>query len=114
MTQTINEYKAGIAGATEEEAKAVQEMYDKRIAAIERYEDSINTYQEQQEKVWDGLRKARDAERRNTTYKLDVLLNVKNMKDAAREFSQEVIENEGKFLDNQFYDVYLIEMDLDF
>ena len=28
-------------------------------------------------------------------------------------FSQEVIENEGKFLDNQFYDVYLIEMDLD-
>lgn len=28
-------------------------------------------------------------------------------------FSQEVIENEGKFLDNQLYDVYLIEMDLD-
>ena len=28
-------------------------------------------------------------------------------------FSQEVIENSGKFLDNQFYDVYLIEMDLD-
>lgn len=28
-------------------------------------------------------------------------------------FSQEVIENEGKFLDNQFYAVYLIEMDLD-
>ena len=28
-------------------------------------------------------------------------------------FSQEVIENDGKFLDNQFYDVYLIEMDLD-
>lgn len=27
-------------------------------------------------------------------------------------FSQEVIENDGKFLDNQFYDVYLIEMDL--
>lgn len=28
-------------------------------------------------------------------------------------FSQEVIENGGKFLDNQFYDVYLVEMDLD-
>ena len=28
-------------------------------------------------------------------------------------FSQEVIENNGNFLDNQFYDVYLIEMDLD-
>ena len=28
-------------------------------------------------------------------------------------FSQEVVDNEGKFLDNQFYDVYLIEMDLD-
>ena len=28
-------------------------------------------------------------------------------------FSQKVIENNGKFLDNQFYDVYLIEMDLD-
>ena len=28
-------------------------------------------------------------------------------------FSQEVVENNGKFLDNQFYDVYLIEMDLD-
>ena len=27
--------------------------------------------------------------------------------------SQEVIENNGNFLDNQFYDVYLIEMDLD-
>ena len=28
-------------------------------------------------------------------------------------YSQEVIENESKFLDNQFYDVYLVEMDLD-
>ncbi len=28
-------------------------------------------------------------------------------------FSQEVIENNGKFLDNMFYDVYLIEMNLD-
>lgn len=28
-------------------------------------------------------------------------------------FSQKVIENNGKFLDNQFYDVYLIEIDLD-
>lgn len=28
-------------------------------------------------------------------------------------FSQEVVENNGKFLDNQLYDVYLIEMDLD-
>lgn len=28
-------------------------------------------------------------------------------------FSQEVIENNGKFLDNMFYDVYLMEMDLD-
>lgn len=28
-------------------------------------------------------------------------------------FSQEVVENNGKFLDNQFYDVYLVEMDLD-
>ena len=93
IDQTIAEYKAGIAGATEEEAKAVQEMYDKRIAAIEQYEESINTFQEQQEKVWDGLRKARDAELRNTTYKLDVLLTVKNMKDAAREFSQEVVES---------------------
>ena len=93
IDQTIAEYKAGIAGATEEEAKAVQEMYDKRIAAIEKYEESINTFQEQQEKVWDGLRKARDAELRNTTYKLDVLLNVKNMKDAAREFSQAVTES---------------------
>lgn len=28
-------------------------------------------------------------------------------------FSQKVEENDGKFLDNQFYDVYLVEMDLD-
>lgn len=28
-------------------------------------------------------------------------------------FSQEVVENNGEFFDNQFYDVYLIEMDLD-
>jgi hypothetical protein len=68
-------------------------MYDKRIAAIEKYEESINTFEEQQEKVWDGLRKAHDAELRNTTYKLDVLLNVKNMKDAAREFSQAITES---------------------
>lgn len=27
-------------------------------------------------------------------------------------FSQKVSENEGKFLDNQFYDVYLVELDL--
>ena len=28
-------------------------------------------------------------------------------------FSQKVVENKGKFLDNQFYDVYYIQMDLD-
>ena len=28
-------------------------------------------------------------------------------------FAQKVVENDGKFLDNQFYDVYLVEMDLD-
>lgn len=28
-------------------------------------------------------------------------------------FSQKVVENGGKFLDNQFYDVYLAEIDLD-
>lgn len=28
-------------------------------------------------------------------------------------YSQEVVENNGQFLDNQFYDVYLIEMNLD-
>ena len=28
-------------------------------------------------------------------------------------FSQEVVENDGRFLDNQFYDVFLVEMDLD-
>jgi len=28
-------------------------------------------------------------------------------------FSQKVVENNGKFIDNQFYDVYLIEIDLD-
>lgn len=28
-------------------------------------------------------------------------------------FSQETVENNGKFLDNQVYDVYLVEMDLD-
>lgn len=93
MNQATAEYKAAIAGATDEEAQAVKEMYDKRIAAIEQYEESIDTFQEQQQKVWDALREARDAELRNTTYKLDVLLTVKNMKDAAREFSQEVVES---------------------
>ncbi|MCI8545707.1 MAG: NUDIX domain-containing protein [Clostridia bacterium] len=28
-------------------------------------------------------------------------------------FSQEVVENQGKFLDNMFYDVYLLEKDID-
>lgn len=28
-------------------------------------------------------------------------------------FSQKVVENNGNFLDNQFYDVYIVEMDLD-
>ena len=93
MKQATNEYKAAIAGATDEEAQAVKDMYDNRIKAIEQYEESIDTFQEQQQKVWDALREARDAELRNTTYKLDVLLTVKNMKDAAREFSQEVVES---------------------
>ena len=93
MKQTTNEYKAAIAGATDEEAQAVKDMYDNRIKAIEQYEESVDTFQEQQQKVWDALREARDAELRNTTYKLDVLLTVKNMKDAAREFSQEVVES---------------------
>ena len=93
MNQATREYKAAIAGATDEEAEAVKKMYDNRIKAIEQYEDSIDTFQEQQQKVWDTLREARDAELRNTTYKLEVLLTVKNMKDAAREFSKEIVES---------------------
>lgn len=93
MNQTIAEYKAAIAKATEDEADTIKELYDNRIAAIEQYEETAETYREQQQKVWEALREARDAELRNTTYKLDVLLNVKNMKDAARDFSKEITES---------------------
>lgn len=98
MNQATAEYKAAIAKATDEEAQAVKEMYDNRIKAIEQYEESIDTFQEQQQKVRDALREARDKELRNITYRLEVILDIKDAKDAAREFSKAIVESFGDAL----------------
>lgn len=43
----------------------------------------------------------------------EINLNIdKNDLEYLFTFSQEVIENDGKFLDNMFYDVYLLEKDI--
>lgn len=108
MNQTIAEYKAAIAKATEDESNTIKELYDNRIAAIEQYEETAEIYREQQQKVWEALREARDAELRNTTYKLDVILQVKNMKDAARNFSKEIVES---FSDELYHGIDSAKLD---
>lgn len=53
-----------------------------------------------------------DSIKREFVEELGIDLDVSKL-DYLFTFSQEVVENNGKFLDNQFYDVYLVEMDLD-
>ena len=81
--------------AAEAEKTAVEELYEKRIQALETYEESVDTYREEIEAMEDVLRQIEDAKLDEITYKLEVVIDAKEAQRAAKEFSKAIVESFG-------------------
>lgn len=108
LKQTQDEYKAFLANynamtkaeqeEAEEQKEAAKILYDKRIEALEAYENSVDTYREELEAMEDTLRSAEDAKLEAITTKLEVVIDAKELKEAYNDFAKTVAESFGDAL----------------
>lgn len=105
LKQTQDEYKAFLEKynsmtkaeqeEAEEEKEAAKTLYDKRIEALEAYEESVDTYREEFESMEDTLREAEDTKLSEITIKLEVAIDVRDMKKAVNDLSKTIAESFG-------------------
>lgn len=98
LQQAVEEYNATVLTAGEEEAKALQELYDKRIQALQQYEKTINELRTIRDQLQENARAIQDNKLSIIEYKLEVVLDVKSMKDALRDFDKNLQETFGDAL----------------
>lgn len=108
LKQTQDKYKAFLASynamtkaeqeEAEEQKEAAKVLYDKRIEALEAYENSVDTYREELEAMEDTLRAAEDAKLEAITTKLEVVIDAKELKEAYNDFAKTVAESFGDAL----------------
>lgn len=108
LKQTQDEYKAFLASynamtkaeqeEAEEQKEAAKILYDKRIEALEAYENSVDTYREELEAMEDTLRRAEDAKLEAITTKLEVVIDAKELEEAYNDFAKTVAESFGDAL----------------
>lgn len=105
LKQTQDEYKAFLEKynsmtkaeqeEAEEEKEAAKTLYDKRIEALEAYEESVDTYREEFENMEDTLREIEDAKLSVITIKLEVAIDVRDMQKAVNDLSKTIAESFG-------------------
>lgn len=81
--------------AMKDELEAAKTDYENKIAVMEKYEEAVKTWHEAAESFKQAMREEEDAKLEKITYKMDVILQIKNMKDAARDFSKTIVESFG-------------------
>lgn len=84
-------------GLTQEEywkqrKEAADQDYEDRLAALKQYEDTRDTIQEIRDNIEDTMRAIADNRLSQIEYRLEIVLDVKSMKDAIREFDKKVAE----------------------
>lgn len=69
--------------------------YERRQAILQQYEKTLDTIQETKDAHEDLMRQIEDEKLNEITYKLEIVLDVKDAKDAAKEFAKTVVESFG-------------------
>lgn len=84
--------------ALEAELKVAEQLYKDRQEALEHYEDSVDTYRELVEAWEDTQRTIEDEKLNEITYKMDLVLDLKQLKQDVRDFMKDIAESYGDAL----------------
>ncbi len=81
--------------------KEMDDNYSANLKLIETYESSIDQAQEMRDTIEETQRLIEDNKLKEITYKMDVIVEIKDAKDAADEFSKAIAESFSDALFNQ-------------
>lgn len=79
--------------ALKKEQELEEENFDQKLEALKMYEDSLDEWQEAQNQFEEKMREIESVKLRQITYKMDVILEIKNAKDEIRDFTKQVAES---------------------
>lgn len=79
------------------------ELFDKKIEALKQYEESLDEWQQARDDWEDTQRQIEDQKLEEITYKMEVVLEIKNAEDVLTEFKKDFAESFGDALNNQYY-----------
>lgn len=103
--KTWNNYTAGQQAANKQQKqdqdeilKQAKQKYELDKAAIEQYEETIDLIRELEENRAEQLRAARDKELESLNYKLQVQLDIRDLKRQINDFSRTIAESYGDAL----------------
>ena len=113
-TGEIENYEAVVREITERfnalRTEEAEKLYNEQIAALQKYEETLKVIQELEDAYEEARRKEEDIKLQKVTYELDVVLEIKNMEQVARDFSKKVAESLGDNLTNSL-DIAEIDYD---
>lgn len=84
--------------ALEATLKEAKQLYDDRKDALEHYENSVDTYRDLIEAWEETQRNIEDEKLNEITYKMELVLDVKKIKEDVRNFMKEIAESYGDAL----------------
>ena len=101
----IDKYNAATAEEQEQLEKQLEtlklqkevydDMYDTKLELLDKYEESLDEYQDALNEYEQKMREIEDAKLEEITYKMEVILEVKEAKDWVREFTRDIAESLG-------------------
>lgn len=103
----VKRYNLAVAGKTlsEEEYTALKnqldaekERFDKRQKALEQYESTLDVIRDTTDNIQENARSIADKKLEEIKFKMEIVLDVKSMKDAVRNLSKEIAEMFGDAL----------------
>lgn len=81
---------------------AEEKLFDKRQKALEKYEDTLDTIRDTTDDVQENARDIADTKLENIKFKLEIVLDVKSMKDTARDLAKDIADIFGDTLTQNF------------
>lgn len=81
---------------------AEEKLFDKRQKALEKYEDTLDTIRDTTDDVQENARDIADTKLENIKFKLEIVLDVKSMKDTARDLAKDITDIFGDTLTQNF------------
>lgn len=107
----VKQYNLAVDGKTitEEQHTALknkldteEKLFDKRQKALEKYEDTLDTIRDTTDDVQENARDIADTKLENIKFKLEIVLDVKSMKDTARDLAKDIADIFGDTLTQNF------------